>query len=360
MIKQAFRSKYVSLGTCGLAAVLLSSCKMPPKEAWRQIQTEGLVSYLGVEPMNRRVALDSSYEIGSTDYLAGYGWVEADELSPAPDADGGNWNFHVSPDLSPFASPEASLYTVRQVPGRKGYVYAPDGSEKIVDVRLYAAGQEVRCPHSGRTFKVPVFADQPMVVADSRSGTARQRLTIEPRKQPSSRVSPVVPPQTVQSTQLRPQPSGKVLPKPRPQANRPDGLMAKRVPGKQNLVYSPYANRQQIVDVTGLKVGAKARCPYTNRVFVVPAAASVAQSEVAKISKNIDFRVLDKPADGGVVASGTGKKATPTPTAVWSDRKGYITSPFGGQLVDVSGKQAGSIVRCPFSGKLFRVPKGSN
>jgi hypothetical protein len=357
MTKQANKSNFVAVGACGLAAVLLSSCKMPPREAWHQIQTQGLVRYLGAEPMNRHLASDSRIEAGSTDYLAGYGWVEGDDLSSAPGAGAGQWDFHVSPEMSPFASTESALYTVRQVPGRKGHVYAPDGSHRVVDVRLYAAGQEVRCPHSGRTFRVPVFADQPMVVADSSRGVERQRLTIEPRKHP------LRPQQTVQ---VRPQPSVKELPKtkpqasPKPQASRPDGLMAKRVSGKPNLVYSPYATRQQIVDVTGLKAGAKARCPYTNRVFVVPAIASVSDSEVAKISRNIDFRVLDKPADGGVVASEEGTKAAVAPTAKWSDRKGYITSPFGGQLVDVSGKAAGSIVRCPFSGKLFRVPKGSN
>ena len=41
-------------------------------------------------------------------------------------------------------------------------------------------------------------------------------------------------------------------------------------------------------------------------------------------------------------------------------RPGLVNSPFAGklQIVDVSGLKAGQEVKCPFSGKLFRVPSG--
>jgi hypothetical protein len=47
------------------------------------------------------------------------------------------------------------------------------------------------------------------------------------------------------------------------------------------------------------------------------------------------------------------------PTAVWANvDAGLVQSPFGeaGQLVDVSGKAAGTRVICPFTNKAFLVP----
>ena len=44
-----------------------------------------------------------------------------------------------------------------------------------------------------------------------------------------------------------------------------------------------------------------------------------------------------------------------------SDKPGFCLSPFysGPELVDVQGISAGSKVKCPFTGKVFLVPKAS-
>lgn len=41
-----------------------------------------------------------------------------------------------------------------------------------------------------------------------------------------------------------------------------------------------------------------------------------------------------------------------------SGRPGLVTSPYAGssQLVDVTGMSAGQPVKCPYTGKLFKVP----
>lgn len=45
------------------------------------------------------------------------------------------------------------------------------------------------------------------------------------------------------------------------------------------------------------------------------------------------------------------------PAAQWSDRPGYVESPFGdGGLIDVRGFAPGSTARDPKSGKIFLVP----
>lgn len=66
-------------------------------------------------------------------------------------------------------------------------------------------------------------------------------------------------------------------------------------------------------------------------------------------------------AGGGVGAEGA--KATeelPEGVAV-AGRTGLVKSPYGlpHQLVDVSDLKAGDLIKCPFSGKTFRVPKAA-
>ena len=47
--------------------------------------------------------------------------------------------------------------------------------------------------------------------------------------------------------------------------------------------------------------------------------------------------------------------------AKWApDRDGFVISPYvPGALIDVSGKEAGSMVTCPFSGQQLSVPERS-
>ena len=46
--------------------------------------------------------------------------------------------------------------------------------------------------------------------------------------------------------------------------------VGKRVPGKANYVYSPFASSNQVVDIEGHSPGTKVKCPYTGKVFAVP------------------------------------------------------------------------------------------
>ncbi len=117
------------------------------------------------------------------------------------------------------------------------------------------------------------------------------------------------------------------------------------IPGRPGFVNSPFAAKHQLVDVTGLPAGMEVKCPYSGKLFRVPPPPE----EAAK----------DKPASPPTSPAPQSLKESDLPygTAV-PGRPGFVNSPFAAkhQLVDVTGLPAGMEVKCPYSGKLFRIP----
>jgi hypothetical protein len=331
---------------------------MPPKKAWQQIQSEGLVSYFGADAKERQI----SNEPGER-----FAWLDGFFGTPAGQV----------PRISfeePQDAPTSFGIAARPVPGRPGLVYSPFATDELVDISQFAPGEQVRCPHTGMLFFVPGAASAPNPTAiASVDENGRERITIDPRVEFESRPIEIDPlPEPIVLTDTA--------------EVKPDGLTATGVPGRPNQVYSPYAAKHQIVDITGLKAGDKARCPYTDRIFVVPG-ASIAASQPPVSSRGDGGRMLASPRPAPRQGAKPEPKPEPKPeksekpekpeapeapekpkpvggeshpTASWSDKSGFVKSPFGGHLVDVRGKDAGAVVRCPFSGKQFKVPSGSN
>jgi len=183
---------------------------------------------------------------------------------------------------------------------------------------------------------------------------------------------------------------------------------AQAVPGLEGYVRTPFTTPSRLVDVRGMAAGSKVVCPYTRRPFLVPSTGGERQvvstsNPAAKptpapvettapqpskpAAPSVATTVPDAPTK---VAANTTPAPQPPPAPVPQTkpnppvqqtppapeapkpvvtaelpmgvaipgRPGFVNSPFAAkhQLVDVTGLPTGMEVKCPYTGKLFRVP----
>lgn len=60
------------------------------------------------------------------------------------------------------------------------------------------------------------------------------------------------------------------------------------VPGRPNMVTSPYAGKTQLVDVSGMTAGQTVKCPYTGKLFKVPSSQQAANNAEPNLEPKVN------------------------------------------------------------------------
>jgi len=90
--------------------------------------------------------------------------------------------------------------------------------------------------------------------------------TPAPLPQTNATTTPAAPSTTAPTTSTTTAPETKPA-APKPAVSFPMGIV---IPGKKGFCKSPYAEYAEPVDVRGYPAGTEVRCPYTNKIFIVP------------------------------------------------------------------------------------------
>lgn len=66
------------------------------------------------------------------------------------------------------------------------------------------------------------------------------------------------------------------------------------VPGRMNMVNSPFAGKTQLVDVSGMSAGQTVKCPYTGKLFKVPPTQQAANRAEARLEPKAEAPKLSE------------------------------------------------------------------
>lgn len=255
MFQESFSS--IRLPAASLAALMLASCAVPPRQAWQQIQTRGLIEYwtkadsrpLGSSSQSQALAQNSATSQSPVSTPA---FVGPERPSTPPPS-------MLNASTMPVAQPVADL---------PGYVRTPfTNPPRLVDVRGMAAGSKVVCPYTQRPFLVPGSVKES---SSSIAASAPSKSKSPTASQDRPRTSPVTPNSNV-AAMTKTEPSAPSAPSTTtPSTAAPELPYGTAISGRPGFVNSPFAAKHQLVDVTGLPVGMEVKCPYTGKLFRVP------------------------------------------------------------------------------------------
>ncbi len=247
--------KVLRCGGLLATALLLCQCAMPPRQAWHYIQNNGLLTYWSYSA-SRPSPPFSPGSVRSQRYVAARSNYAAPRYTDRPAS---SWSSYWG---GPIAGPSP----------HRGPIAAPRSQSRYFTEPVRPAPRPER-PAVVETRPTPPPRPRP---TPPRSDPPATRMPVdEPRPIPAA--PPMVrnePPPTVPTPAPEPMPSitarsnGNGAAGVKPAGN--DLPFGTPVPGRVNMVNSPYAGRTQLVDVSGMGPGQTVKCPYTGKLFKVP------------------------------------------------------------------------------------------
>ncbi|MBX7207324.1 MAG: hypothetical protein K1X78_03340 [Verrucomicrobiaceae bacterium] len=318
-------NSHVRLFLPAVALLSMASCALPPREAWRVVQRDGLLPYIAVEMGRRPVPPYVRLPATNSRFVT---VTAASAKAPAAAVPG-----------QAQAVRSAGVYVARSPSAIQSSRYLVVTSAE--EERRAATAAAVPRPAPAH-YTAPAAAALPKSVPAVPAASPKpvEKTVVKPVPRPAPRTS-------VTTLQPKPKPAPPPPPRPAPHPEKPSADELANVPRAKPMPPEPTTG-EPVVTARPAAPSAPTSLPAVAQATPPPA----------------------KPTSGGNAPSPSPGKSVPTPKRPVSvpgelpfgtpipGRPGLVNSPFAGkyQLVDVTGLNAGQEVKCPYTGKLFRVP----
>lgn len=238
------------------ASLLLVQCAMPPQQAWQYIQTNGLLPYLSYSTHN-----------------------------PSPP-------FRTGASSSQRYAASSAYPLRRSYPGYSNWSSGmPNRSRLGAPAPRYSPNSYFAAPSSHSAAPTPRYIPRSKSGSSLGQRSPAVKLPVdEPSPAPKIVNNPPPASPTPKSNSSAPAPASST-------ADLPYGTT---IPGRANMVNSPYAGKTQLVDVSGMSAGQTVKCPYTGKLFKVPPTQQAANhAEPRNESKAEAPKLSDEPKTEG-------------------------------------------------------------
>lgn len=225
-----------------LTALLLCQCSLPPRQAWQYIQSNGLLTYLN--------------------YSAGH--------SSPPFRSGRSYQPRYA--TRSYSRPSSTWYSnwSSGMPNRVHYSNTTPPSRYYTPAPSYRSSSPAPRPRVSEPaprVTIPVDDSAPKIVKNESPSPSPSAMPSAPKND---------------------------IPSPAAPKTTGDLPYGSPVPGRANMVNSPYAGKTQLVDVSGMGPGQTVKCPYTGKLFKVPPTAQASNNAESKLEPKAEG---PKPSD---------------------------------------------------------------